>query len=199
MITFYENKNLEVAAFQQAKENMAYCGDGHLVITEEDYAVCAVVDGLGSGKGAYESADVVIKEVERNHHLSPNDIVNACNKRLLGKRGAVITLMKIDFKHNVVYYSNYGNVSFVLYYPNGKIIQPIPKRGYLSGRQERIELERYPYEEGSTFIVYTDGVKKPPAKERLVGLNKVKEEANALFGGAIFEQDDVTLLIGKLH
>ncbi|KMK76931.1 SpoIIE family protein phosphatase [Alkalihalobacillus pseudalcaliphilus] len=199
MISFYEDSRLEIAALQQSKNNMHFCGDAHLVLTEKDFMICAVVDGLGSGEGAHESADIVVKEVEKQKDLKLDDIMVACNEKLHGYRGAVVSLVKIDYLERALYYSNFGNISFVLYYPDGKVIQPIPSRGYLSGRVQKFYLERFPYEEGMTFMLYSDGVKKPPEKNQITKMGKVKEEVPSIFEAATFAQDDVTLLIGKLH
>ncbi|GAF64711.1 PP2C family serine/threonine-protein phosphatase [Alkalihalobacillus trypoxylicola] len=199
MISYFENNHLDVAAFQQSKDEKQYCGDGYVVITEDDFALCAVVDGLGSGKGAFESAEAVLEEVKKNIRMSLDLILESCNKQLLGKRGAVVTLLKIDFIKKEFHYSNMGNVGFALYYPNGEVIQPIPQRGYLSGHKKPFSMKSFPYEKNSTFMMYTDGIKSPPNKKQLLELDSLKRGASALFKAVKDVHDDMTLLIGKLH
>ncbi|KMJ55858.1 indirect negative regulator of sigma-B activity [Bacillus sp. LL01] len=198
MINFYEHKNLEIAAVQQAKPGNIHCGDAHVVVEEKDFTICAVVDGLGSGEGASESAVAAIKIIKDNRFLDVEEIVKTCNEAMVNKRGAVLTLVKVDFVKKELNYCNFGNIGFVMYYPDGTTIQPIPLRGYLSGRKAVIKSKSFSYKEGSIFMLYSDGVKIPFSKKNLLTIDSLKKEFTDLLTLDRFAIDDVTLLVGKL-
>ncbi len=151
MITYYENGKMEVAIMEQAKPGKVCCGDAHTVIHTDDYTICAVVDGLGSGEGALQSANAAVEVINTFHGESVQQIVEACNRALLHKRGAVMTIIKVDYSKGEVCYSNFGNIGFVMHLPDGKTIQPIPSRGYLSGKKQKITSHCFPYESGVRF------------------------------------------------
>ncbi|ADC49898.1 MULTISPECIES: SpoIIE family protein phosphatase [Alkalihalophilus] len=199
MISLYENKHIEVAAVQQPKPGNVHCGDAHVVVEEEDFTLCAVVDGLGSGEGASESADAAIEVIKENRFLEVDEIVTRCNQAMVNKRGAVLTLVKVDFQKEEVIYCNFGNIGFVMYEPDGTTLQPIPIRGYLSGRKVMVKSKHFSYKKGSIFMLYSDGVKIPFSKKNLLTLGSLKEEFKHLLTLDRFAVDDVTLLVGKLN
>ncbi|WP_332698025.1 PP2C family serine/threonine-protein phosphatase [Halalkalibacter lacteus] len=198
MVTFYNSEKIEVAAFEQAKQGNSCCGDAHSVIHADDYTVCAVADGLGSGEQALDAALAAIGEIQRYHGLTVGQMVEACNDALHNKRGAVLTVLKIDYKKQEISYCNYGNIGFVMYLPDGKTIQPIPSRGYLSGKKTNFKSSSFPYMKGSSFLLYSDGVKKRPAKDTLVQMTSPREASSYLFSNNELVSDDVTMLVGKL-
>lgn len=198
MITFYENGKVEVAILEQAKPGKSCSGDAHTVIHTDHYTVCAVVDGLGSGEGALQSAEAAVEAICASHHESVQQIVEACNMALFNKRGAVMTILKVDYAKHEVCYSNVGNIGFVMYFPDGTTIQPIPARGYLSGKKESITSHCFPYQSGSAFLLYSDGIKNPPSKKLLMKMNSPRAAVEDLFPKDGYAIDDVTLLVGKL-
>ncbi|KHF39062.1 SpoIIE family protein phosphatase [Halalkalibacter okhensis] len=199
MVTIYRDEKVEVAAFEQAKQGNACSGDMHTVIHQTDYAVCAVIDGLGSGEGARKSATAALGVIEAHHHKSVDQMVELCNGALSNKRGAVLTVIKIDYSKGEVRYCNFGNVGFIMYMPDGRMIQPIPSRGYLSGKKQQLRMSSFPYVSGSSFLLYSDGVKKKPTKEKLMKLPSFDAITDTYFSSDYFASDDVTMLIGKLH
>lgn len=199
MVMYTQDHHIEVAVLERSKNNGEYCGDAHTIINTDDYVVCAVIDGLGSGEGASESAQAAAEVVKQDHNLTVKEIVEKCNHALLNKRGAVLTVIKLDLKERKISYSNVGNIGFTMYNPNGTAVQPISRRGYLCGRNEKIQESHYHYDEGTIFILYSDGVASPPPKLTLLEINSLSENNNRIFDAAKYvDNDDVTLLIGKL-
>ncbi|MFC0472367.1 SpoIIE family protein phosphatase [Halalkalibacter kiskunsagensis] len=198
MVTFYNSEKIEVAAFEQAKRGNACCGDAHSVIHTDEYTICAVADGLGSGEQALDSALAAIVKIESYHSLTVSQMVEACNDALHDKRGAVLTVLKIDHKKQEISYCNYGNIGFVMYLPDGNTIQPIPSRGYLSGKKTNFKSSFFPYKRGSSFLLYSDGAKKRPNKDLLVQMTSPIEASSYLFSRDEIVSDDVTMLVGRL-
>ncbi|TSB45856.1 PP2C family serine/threonine-protein phosphatase [Alkalicoccobacillus porphyridii] len=199
MVIYKEDDHVEVAVLQRSKNSGEFCGDAYAVVQTEHYAVCAVIDGLGSGEGASESAQTAMRIVERDHELPVKMIVERCNRALSGMRGAVLTIVKLVYENRQMSYSNFGNIGFTMYNPNGTVIQPMPTRGYLCGRNETIKESYFQYDEGTIFILYSDGVVSPPPKSNLLNISRIKNKEGTIFEQARYvENDDITLLIGKL-
>ncbi|WP_017729383.1 PP2C family serine/threonine-protein phosphatase [Halalkalibacterium ligniniphilum] len=198
MMTFFENDKLEIAALQKAKLGKSCCGDAYVVIREESYALCAVVDGLGSGEGASKSALKAVRMIEAHHDKDVRTIVEKCNAALTSMRGVVLTVVKFDFTKQELCYSNIGNIRFVLHSPDGTSLEPLPVRGYLSGRKQNITMKRFPYKHGSAFMLHSDGIQAPPKKTFLMKMESPKEMPNELISTFDNPSDDMTILVGKL-
>ncbi|MDT8862718.1 SpoIIE family protein phosphatase [Alkalihalobacillus sp. MEB130] len=198
MLTIYKDEKVELAAYERAKKGNDCNGDTHVVIQQEHYLVCAVIDGLGSGAGALKSASAAIDVIRLHHDQSVQEMVVRCNEALRNKRGAVLTVLKVDYDKRVIRYCNFGNISFVMYLSDGQVIQPIPTRGYLSGRKQVLTEKQFPYLKGSFFLLHSDGVRKKPDKELFKTLTSPKEAADVLFSSECFADDDVTMIVGKL-
>lgn len=199
MVMFKEDDHIQVAVLERSKNDGEFCGDAHAIINTDTYVVCAVIDGLGSGEGASESAQAAIQIVKECHELPVKAIVEKCNRVLLNKRGAVVTVVKLVFEDRRISYSNFGNIGFTMYNPNGTTVQPLPTRGYLCGRNENIRESHFQYDEGTIFVLYSDGVVSPPSKLTLLHVNDLRENDDRIFNEARYvDNDDVTLLIGKL-
>ncbi|PAF13914.1 hypothetical protein CHH59_11810 [Shouchella clausii] len=200
MLTYFKDHYTDIATVQQIKPGNAVCGDGHMVIQKGTYTVCAVVDGLGSGQGAYHSTITALEAVQTYHAESVDVILEHCNRALTHQRGAVMTVIKIDYKSNILHYANFGNIGFVLFHPDGSFIQPMPTRGYLCGRKSQIKSDKFLYSPGSAFMIYTDGVDQLPPKQALIdqsGLYNVSE--NVVAAKRFNQKDDATLMVGKFR
>ncbi|WP_059105948.1 SpoIIE family protein phosphatase [Shouchella shacheensis] len=200
MVTYYRDEHSDIATAQRIKSGNNKCGDAYVVLQKGTYSVCAVVDGLGSGEGAHLSAEAAIDVIKENHLKDVKTILEECNKVLARKRGAVMTLVKIDYNKEVMAYANFGNIGFALYNPDGTTVQPLPKRGYLCGRNTEIASSEYGYMQGSMFLLYSDGVEEVPSRQLLFTRFQGQDTANhSVFNVERYkENDDATLMVGRL-
>jgi negative regulator of sigma-B (phosphoserine phosphatase) len=60
MFAYFNDDQMELAAIEQAKPGESCSGDAYTVIQKKDFTVCAVIDGLGSGEGALQSAKAAV-------------------------------------------------------------------------------------------------------------------------------------------
>lgn len=74
------------------------CGDSFFIKTTEEYLICALADGLGSGERANESSAAISSLVEKNDDKDVEDLMKLCNEELRDKRGATVSILKVDFK-----------------------------------------------------------------------------------------------------
>lgn len=148
---------VKVAVFQKAKDGNTECGDSYYYCETENEFVCALADGLGSGVYAKESSQIVINIIKENANYSVEEIVMKCNEQLLGKRGTVLAIFKIDFTTATYSISSIGNIGFMTI-TSDKRQRNIPNAGYLAGYKRKFKVIREPLEEEMNFIMHTDGV-----------------------------------------
>lgn len=190
--------SIEVVAHQTAKNGKIFCGDSYFFTLTDDYFVCVLADGLGSGRFAFESSSAVVETVEKNHHENVDELMKLSNQALLHKRGAAVTVMKIFFKTRELVYSCVGNIRFFLYSSKGKLTYPLPVTGYLSGRPNVYHTQHFSYEPHSKFIMYSDGYDFQGVKSLLKGLFPVQMIADEIIQHYPKSDDDATFIVGSL-
>ncbi|PLR77286.1 phosphoserine phosphatase [Bacillus sp. V3-13] len=191
-------EKVEILAHQTAKEGRQECGDAYYYKETEEYFICVVADGLGSGKHAFEASSAVIAAVEQHHGDDVETLMNLCNKALLQKRGAAVSIFKVYFKTREFVYSSVGNIRFFLYSPSGKLTYPLPVTGYLSGRPQSFHTQRFLYEPSSKFLIHSDGLHLQGAKSLLKGFLPLELIANEIKSKYMTTSDDTTFIIGSL-
>jgi phosphoserine phosphatase RsbX len=194
----YNNKKTEVYAFQTIKEGKTLCGDSYFFTETNDYFICVLADGLGSGEFANASSSAVIRLIEENHDKSVEELMKDCNKVLLEKRGAAVSIFKVYFETQVFVYSCVGNIRFYLYTPNGRLVYPLPVSGYLSGRPQIYHTQRFSYEKNSKFLIHSDGFVSHGAKTLMKPYMSVKSIVDEIRTKVGNKSDDSTVIIGSL-
>ncbi len=192
------NQHIQAIAYQIPKEGNVLNGDSFFMKVTDDYFICAVADGLGSGEHAYDSSNAIRQEVEKNHDKEVEELIDRCNQVLKNKRGATISIFKVHFLQKTFTYSSVGNIQFVLSCPSGRFIYPLPVLGYLSGKPQKYRCETFSYERGSKFIIHTDGLVIPSIKSIVSSPSSVEEISNFLEIYARTGKDDLTYIVGQL-
>ncbi|MET1029817.1 PP2C family serine/threonine-protein phosphatase [Domibacillus tundrae] len=193
-----KNAQLELIAGTHSKDGNSFCGDTYYFAQDENSFVCLLADGLGSGRYAYESSHAAAEIVEQEWRAETVEgMMDLINKAMFQKRGAAVTLFKIDFETRKFEYTCVGNIRFYLYGPDGKLTYPLPVTGYLSGRPQRYRMERFTYESGSKFLVHSDGINLLNTKE-LMRYRNPEQIASELDTVALKSNDDATFLVGNL-
>lgn len=198
MIDQIHKEEIEVFAYQIAKQGKICNGDSYFILATEEYFVCALADGLGSGERANESSTAVMAVVKENHQDDVQALMKKCNTVLKDKRGAAVAVLKVFFRTLEFEYSCVGNIRFMLYAPSGKMTFPLPVSGYLSGKPQVFRSQRYSYEKNSMFIIHSDGLNLRAAKSFLRDAPSVECLMNQLKRDEGERTDDVTYIIGKL-
>ncbi|WP_071458910.1 PP2C family serine/threonine-protein phosphatase [Bacillus massilinigeriensis] len=192
------HEQLDLFVHQTTKEGKQECGDSFYFTATDDYFICVVADGLGSGKFANESSMAVVSLVEQNHQEDVEVLMKRCNEVLAHKRGAAVSIFKVHFKTREFVYSCVGNIRFFLYSPDGKLTYPLPVTGYLSGRPQVFNTQRYFYEPDSKFLIYSDGFDIHGAKSLLKGYRPVSVIAEEIISTHQNSADDATFIVGSL-
>ncbi|MDQ0256144.1 negative regulator of sigma-B (phosphoserine phosphatase) [Evansella vedderi] len=200
MIHHEQLNGIDISTFKAAKKGNWCSGDSLLIEKTEDYVVCAVADGLGSGEEAAEASEAAIETIKENHHLDVESLMAKCNNVLFNKRGAVLAILKIDINDCQITYSNVGNIGCIFYDPSGKLTRPIPSRGYLSGKKQDFRIQKIYLEQEMSFILYTDGlIFNPVYHSYFTKMNSTKTTIQHLVDLNMDFKDDTTIVVGKIN
>lgn len=193
-----KNTFIQMIAGTYPKNGNSFCGDTYYIDQQGDECICLLADGLGSGQYAYESSNAAAEVVKKNWRSETvEDLMELINQSLYQKRGAATALFKIKYSTRQFEYSCVGNIRFYLYGPDQKLTYPLPVTGYLSGRPQRYRMERFPYEQGSKFLIHSDGVTMLNTKE-LMRYRTTEQIAVELNEVAAKSNDDATFIVGNL-
>jgi negative regulator of sigma-B (phosphoserine phosphatase) len=193
-MTALADSNIQVLAHQTNKRGKTLCGDSYFFLSTEEYFICVLADGLGSGEYANESSQAVASVIESNHTADVEELMELANNVLIKKRGAAVSVFKVDYLSKSIKYSCVGNIRFFLYTSGGKLTYPLPVTGYLSGRPQVYHTQIFSYEANSKFLVHSDGYNIQGVKDLLKGyspLHNIAEKYNN-------SDDDSTFILGSL-
>ncbi|MFJ7934978.1 PP2C family serine/threonine-protein phosphatase [Sporosarcina sp. NPDC096371] len=192
-----QTEHVEAYVFQEAKSGNRESGDTYFIHTEDDYFICAIADGLGSGPIARQSAQIIPKVLNEYHHESIDELLSRCNEHMVQKRGAAVAIVKVDYEQKTIQYSCVGNVRLYILRNRTKMIYPLPVMGYLSGRPQKLKMQQYEYQEGDLFFLHSDGVSlKSPKVALKESAGPYELYQNVL--QTIDHGDDATFIAGSL-
>lgn len=199
MIDNQSLNHFEVSVFQNPKINQTVCGDGYFIKETDDYLLCAVIDGLGSGEPAQQASKAAVEAITQYTDLSVDSIMVEINQTLSNYRGAVVSIFKINYSTGQYSYCSVGNVETVLIPPNTKPIRLLPNGGFLSGRPVTIKTQNNRYPQNAILMMYSDGLKACQALQNIDTENCSKDILVKYIYPVIREQshDDMTLLVAK--
>ncbi|WP_019412967.1 PP2C family serine/threonine-protein phosphatase [Paenisporosarcina sp. TG20] len=190
--------NLEVFVYQEAKKGNIESGDSYFTYMNEDYFLCAIADGLGSGPIARQSSEIIPMILAEYHHESLDDLLLRCNVLMFKKRGAAVAIFKVNFSSKIIQYSCVGNIKFYMTRENDdKMIYPLPVMGYLSGRPQKLRTQSYTYQPGDLFLFHSDGVELRNPKSTMRNSSGAYDLHNTLIR-TIEHGDDATFITGSL-
>ncbi|PTL38570.1 phosphoserine phosphatase [Alkalicoccus saliphilus] len=193
-------QDADVSIYQTAKQGNWCTGDGYYGVRADGYVLIAVADGLGSGEEAMHASKQAMEVIAEDHSLHLKTLMERCNEKMWGTRGAVLSILRIYIADKTCEYINVGNITCNFYHPDGKMIRPVPQRGYLSGRKQKLRVQTWPYEKGMVFSMYSDGFPQDPLANRVFDYEDTPEEIMDRIS-SLFEyvDDDATVMIGKAY
>lgn len=190
-------EHVEAYVYQEAKRGNLESGDAYFVHSEEDYFICAIADGLGSGPIARQSAQIIPKVLNEYHHETIDELLSRCNEHMVQKRGAAVAIVKVNYQQKTIQYSCVGNVRLYILHDRTKMIYPLPVMGYLSGRPQKLKMQQYDYQAGDLFFLHSDGVALASPKASLKESSGPYELYRNVLG-SIEHGDDATFIAGSL-
>jgi anti-sigma regulatory factor (Ser/Thr protein kinase) len=173
-------------------------GDAYFIGARGRQTLLAVIDGLGHGPGAKAAADVVIEQLDDWMGEPLDEVLPALHNALRSTRGAVIGAAIIDKASGQFHYSGVGNV-MVRVYGAPEHTTPLSANGTLGARLGQLRVWTYPWAEGATLIMASDGVSASWDIESYPG---ILQRTPQILAGVLMRDygrnaDDATVLVAR--
>ncbi len=191
---------MDISVFQKPKKGNYYCGDSYYYKEIDQGFICALADGLGSGEYAKESSQLVMDIIESNEHASVEQVIKQCNRDLMGKRGVVLGILKVDFEEHNYVFSSIGNIGLMTVSSKSEKKRNIPNAGYLGSYSRQAKVLQGKVESNMVFFMFSDGVNSLDLSSSYF-LGKDVSKITDLFSHRLSEslEDDTTLIVMKYN
>ena len=188
-----------VAALALAGQSRS--GDLHVVKAFSGGALVGVVDGLGHGVEASEASSAAAAVLE-GHACEPVDsLMRRCHEKLMGTRGAAMTLASIRATDHTMSWLGVGNVEGVLMRGSGQETaknEGIVQRGGIVGLNlPPLRVSVVPVSAGDTLILATDGIRPGFAKVLTPG-EPIQRSADRILDRCGRDSDDALVLVVRV-
>jgi anti-sigma regulatory factor (Ser/Thr protein kinase) len=173
-------------------------GDAYFIRERSKRTLLAVIDGLGHGPGAKEASDVAVDQLDEWMGEPLDEVLSAMHNALRATRGAVIGAAIIDNGAERFHYSGVGNV-MVRVYGAPEHTTPVSANGTLGARLGQLRVWTYPWAEGATLIMASDGLSASWDMESYPG---ILQRTPQLLAGVLMRDygrnaDDATVLVAR--
>ncbi|MDT0684362.1 SpoIIE family protein phosphatase [Roseicyclus sp. F158] len=133
------------------------CGDDWFVRQIPGRADVLLCDGLGHGPKAAEASAEVL-DAARAADVAPEDMMMHLTRALVGTRGAVAAMIRVDLETSTLSYSALGNITTMLVGRSGSKRIAV-RDGRIGGAPTHGYAETLPLEPGDMIIMHSDGLK----------------------------------------
>jgi anti-sigma regulatory factor (Ser/Thr protein kinase) len=177
------------------KRGEEVCGDGFAVHQGRGFVTALVVDGLGHGPAAADSAAAAMAAFRAAPDKQLTDILTRLNGALRSTRGAAASLARLDLSARQVTFAGVGNV-MGLVYDHRQSKQMVSTPGTLGQGTPKFREFLYPWEPGALVLLYSDGISTHWAMDSYVN---ILTRDTAIIAGLIYRDhqrphDDSTVL-----
>lgn len=173
-------------------------GDAYFIRRRSGQTMLAVVDGLGHGHGAQEAANGALEVLSAWQGEGLEEVFQRTHDRLRSTRGAVMGACVVDTRSGAFYYAGVGNVE-VRVFNSPEPIRPISANGTLGARLGRLRVWQFPWAEGATVVLASDGLSASWDVNDYPGL---LQKSPQLMAGVLMRDysrtsDDATVLVAR--
>ncbi len=187
---------LEFSIFSRPRIGEDISGDAYFIKQFSSYVIFGVIDVLGHGSEAHDIALDVLSILEDNYTEPLDKIIDVCHEGLKHTRGAAMALCRVDFKDKKFEHVAIGNVETRVY-GTPDPIKPFFFNGTLGMVMENYRVIEYPYTEGMTIVMFSDGISGRFDISQQMLLKTPQEIAKFIFDNYARGTDDATVLVGK--
>ncbi|MBI5670137.1 MAG: SpoIIE family protein phosphatase [Chloroflexi bacterium] len=195
-------KPIEWGAAMLAQAGQKDCGDQYLIEPQPNGLFLAVIDGLGHGPKAALAAQTAVEALRPYTDDDLPSLMQRCHQALMGTRGAVVTLARLDLRASALAWLSVGNVSAMLIHSDRNAATArdhLLLRGGVVGYRMpplRVFTERlYP---GDTLVIVTDGIRSTFVEDIPVHLPP-QVMANAILDRYNRRTDDATVVVARYN
>jgi len=171
-------------------------GDGYYIRSTADFAVLAVIDGLGHGQYAAAATSKAISVIASDDRASLLDIVQRVHVAIHRMRGCVIGFARIT-PEGKMEYVGVGNIRAHIFYPSGETKSLLSYSGVVGGSMRTLRVMLYEIPPRAMLVMYSDGVGHISV-DRYALSRSVMDVASDLFDKNAKQTDDATILVARM-
>ncbi len=184
--------------FLRTKKGEVLCGDKYIIKQYGKGILYILIDAVGHGEEASFIAGITSQLIADSINMKLLNIIEACNAKLSGTRGAVIFFVFYLPEENKAYYYGVGNISCLLV-SNTRVVKLNSTPGILGLKNLDITLSEVDITEEDRLLMFTDGASelKVESYAQLQKMNSrhlVNMLSNTWTG-----QDDICCICEQLH
>lgn len=172
-----------------------HSGDAAVARERDGDLLVAVVDALGHGREAYDTAVVAERYLELAQGRDVLELLDGLHRAMRDTRGAAVTLALVPRDAAEVHAVCVGNVRGWVYAP-GRARHRLNATAGLVGVELRAAVPtRHPFSAGDALVVASDGVSETAVLDGVLGADDARSLARdiVLFAGR--RHDDATCLV----
>ncbi|MBF0159429.1 MAG: SpoIIE family protein phosphatase [Magnetococcales bacterium] len=148
-----------------------YCGDqggwwpdvshqNQPAIEEPDVLTLAIIDGMGHGADAEQSALIAKSYIAQHcHELDLTQIITGCDTVLRRTRGATMVIGRVDYQQHLFSFAGIGNCSALIYRSDHSSVRLVSDIGIVGVGFSRLLVESMPIQSGDLIVLHTDGIR----------------------------------------
>jgi anti-sigma regulatory factor (Ser/Thr protein kinase) len=170
-------------------------GDSWAIYRGPDFANVLVVDGLGHGPVAAESAVAAVGAFLEDGGGEPAEVLAELHPALRHTRGAAAAVARFEFERREMKFAGLGNIAAAIL--NGDSMrQAVCQPGILGHDRRNLREFVYPWPHGSLAVLYSDGIATHWSAATYNGLwsRHVSLISGVLYRDMVRERDDATVL-----
>jgi serine phosphatase RsbU (regulator of sigma subunit) len=184
--------------FLRAKKGEVLCGDKYIIKQYGKGTLYILIDAIGHGKEASLIAGITSQLIEDSINMKLPNIIEACNAKLSGTRGAVICFVFYLPEENKAYYYSVGNISCLLV-SNTRVVKLNSIPGIFGLKNLDITLSEVETTEKDRLLMFTDGATELKA-ESYAQLQKMNSRHLVqMLSETWTGQDDICCICEQLH
>lgn len=134
------------------------CGDTGVIVQGPDTCFVALVDALGHGPPAAETAAPAEEYLKSNSALELADLMNGLHERLKGTRGAVAFLARLDLATGELRHCGVGNISAKIFGPD-EPVRLSSRDGIVGYMMSAPRVASHTLAPGDILMLCSDGVR----------------------------------------
>jgi anti-sigma regulatory factor (Ser/Thr protein kinase) len=191
-----ETAPLKIAGVCVPLPGLEACGDAWAAAQTPGRSIIAVMDGLGHGPLAAESARRVIEVFLDDPSQSPAETIRRSHPALHRMRGVAMAIAEVLPQRGEVRYAGIGNISGVIL-AAGASHSMVSRYGIVGQEIRKIQEFTYDWPTGAVLIMHSDGLMSRWSLEDYPGL---AARDPAVIAGVLYRdfsrrRDDVTVVV----
>ena len=192
----YPSQKMKFSVMAKPKCGETVSGDAYFIKETESFVFFGMIDVLGHGDDAHELALQANELLEINYTKPLLDIIQICHRELRHTRKLAMAVCKVIFKSKKLKHISIGNIKTRIL-GSTEMSRPFCFNGTVGVAMENISIREYPYTEGCTIIMFTDGISEKFQISREMLDGTPQDIASYIFDNYSMDYDDATVLVGR--